>query len=116
MLMGLAAYCTGSLALGMALHFAYNTMSFLFLYAAQKMDGVSAFAFAGYLVAVFCVGAVVCLAAIRRLGVMRRFRPIPRVYDPKNRQSRLERLASAPLFPLVMACMALRAAWPLFAK
>ena len=68
-LMGLAAYCTGSLALGMALHFAYNTMSFLFLYAAQKMDGVSAFAFAGYLVAVFCVGAVVCLAAIRRLGV-----------------------------------------------
>ena len=53
-LMGLAAYCTGSLALGMALHFAYNTMSFLFLYAAQKMDGVSAFAFAGYLVAVFC--------------------------------------------------------------
>ena len=115
-LMGLAAYCTGSLALGMALHFAYNTMSFLFLYAAQKMDGVSAFAFAGYLVAVFCVGAVVCLAAIRRLGVMRRFRPIPRVYDPKNRQSRLERLASAPLFPLVMACMALRAAWPLFAK
>lgn len=29
-LMGLAAYCTGSLALGMALHFAYNTMSFLF--------------------------------------------------------------------------------------
>ena len=115
-LMGLAAYCTGSLALGMALHFAYNTMSFLFLYAAQKMDGVSAFAFAGYLVAVFCVGAVVCLAAIRRLGVMRRFRPIPRVYDPKNRQSRLERLASAPLFPLVMACMALRAVWPLFAK
>ena len=115
-LMGLAAYCTGSLALGMALHFAYNTMSFLFLYAAQKMDGVSAFAFAGYLVAMFCVGAVVCLAAIRRLGVMRRFRPIPRVYDPKNRQSRLERLASAPLFPLVMACMALRAAWPLFAK
>ena len=115
-LMGLAAYCTGSLALGMALHFAYNTMSFLFLYAAQKMDGVSAFAFAGYLVAVFCVGAVVCLAAIRRLGVMRRFRPIPRVYDPKNRQSRLERLASAPLFPLVMACMALRATWPLFAK
>ena len=78
------------------------------------MDGVAAFAFAGYLVAVFCVGAVVCLAAIRRLGVMRRFRPIPRVYDPKNRQSRLERLASAPLFPLVMACMALRAAWPLF--
>ena len=66
--------------------------------------------------AIFCVGAVVCLAAIRRLGVMRRFRPIPRVYDPKNRQSRLERLASAPLFPLVMACMALRAAWPLFAK
>ena len=115
-LMGLAAYCTGSLALGMALHFAYNPMSCLFLYAAQKMDGVSAFAFAGYLVAVFCVGAVVCLAAIRRLGVMRRFRPIPRVYDPKNRQSRLERLASAPLFPLVMACMALRAAWPLFAK
>lgn len=63
------------------------------------MDGVSAFAFAGYLVAVFCVGAVVCLAAIRRLGVMRRFRPIPRVYDPKNRQSRLERLGVCAAVP-----------------
>ena len=98
------------------LHGDIAQMPSLFILSAQKMDGVSAFAFAGYLVAVFCVGAVVCLAAIRRLGVMRRFRPIPRVYDPKNRQSRLERLASAPLFPLVMACMALRAAWPLFAK
>lgn len=83
-LMGLAAYCTGSLALGMALHFAYNTMSFLFLYAAQKMDGVSAFAFAGYLVAVFCVGAVVCLAAIRRLGVMRPFQAHPPGIRPQE--------------------------------
>lgn len=113
-LMGLAAYCTGSLALGVALHFSYNTMAFLFLYASQKMDGISAFAFGGYLVAVFCVGAVVCLGMIRRLGVMRRFRPIPRVYDPKNRQSRLERLATTPLFLLVMVGMALRAAVPLW--
>jgi hypothetical protein len=59
---------------------------------------------------------VLCAVFIHRNKVLSLFNPIPRVYDPKNRQSRLERLASAPLFPLVMACMALRAAWPLFAK
>ena len=79
------------------------------------MDGVSAFAFAGYLVAVFCVGGRGVSCGHSPPGVMR-VQAHPRVYDPKNRQSRLERLASAPLFPLVMACMALRAAWPLFAK
>ena len=113
--LGLAAYCTGNPGFGVALHFANNTMSFLFLYANQRMDGISALAFSGYLVAVFGLGAVGCAVLIGRLGVRRRFRPIPRVYDPKNRQSRLERMACAPLFLGMMLVLAVRAVWPLFA-
>lgn len=114
-LLGLAMHCIGSPGLGAAMHFAYNTMGFLFLYALQKLDGVSAFAFAGYLVAVLGVSAAVCAVQLRRRGVLRRFRPIPRIYDPKNRQSRLERLACAPIFLCVMVGLAVRAVWPLFA-
>lgn len=113
--LGLAAHCTGAPAFGAVLHFANNAMSFLFLYASQRMDGVSALAFSGYLVAVFGLGAVGCAVLIGRLGVLRRFRPIPRVYDPKNRQSRFERMACAPLFLGVMLFLAARAVWPLFA-
>lgn len=113
--LGLAAHCTGNPAFGVALHFANNTMSFLFLYASQRMDGISALAFSGYLVAVFGLGAAGCAALIGRLGVLRRFRPIPRVYDPKNRQSRFERMACAPLFLGLMLILTVRALWPLFA-
>ena len=113
--LGLAAHCTGNPGFGAALHFANNTMSFLFLWAGQRMDGISALAFSGYLVAVFGIGAIVCAVLIGRLGVLRRFRPIPRVYDPKNRQSRFERMACAPLFLGVMLFLAVRAVWPLFA-
>lgn len=113
-LMGLAAHCTGTLATGVALHFANNTMMFCFLYAAQKLDGVSAFALTGYLMAVFCLSAVGCAEAIRRHRVLRMFRPIPRVYDPRNRQSRFERLATAPLFLLTMLGLTVRALAPIF--
>lgn len=113
--LGLAAHCTGAPAFGAALHFANNTMSFLFLCVSQRMDGISALAFSGYLVAVFGIGAIGCAVLIGRLGVLRQFRPIPRVYDPKNRQSRFERMACAPLFLGVMLFLAVRAVWPLFA-
>lgn len=113
--LGLAAHCTGNPGFGAALHFANNTMSFLFLYAGQRMDGLSALAFSGYLVAVFALGAIGCAVLIGRLGVLRQFRPIPRVYDPKNRQSRFERMACAPLFLGMMLFLAVRAVWPLFA-
>lgn len=113
--LGLAAHCTGNPGFGVALHFANNTMSFLFLYASQRMDGISALAFSGYLVAVFGLAAVGCAVLIGRLGVLRQFRPIPRVYDPKNRQSRFERMACAPLFLGMMLVLAVRAVWPLFA-
>lgn len=113
--LGLAMHCTGNPAFGIALHFANNTMSFLFLYASQRMDGISALAFSGYLVAVFGLAAVGCAVLIGRLGVLRRFRPIPRVYDPKNRQSRFERMACAPLFLGLMLILTVRAVWPLFA-
>lgn len=113
-LMGLAAYCTGTLAVGIALHLANNTMMFCFLYAAQVMDGVSALALTVYLVLIFCLAAVGCAAAIRHLHVMRQFKPIPRVYDPKNRQSRLERLASTPLYLILMLLLAARALLPLW--
>lgn len=115
-LLGLAAHCTGSPAFGVALHGANNAMSFLFLYASQRMDGIAALALGGYLVAVFCLAAAGCAVLIVRLGVLRRFRPIPRVYDPKNRQSRLERMACAPLFLGMMLALTVRALWPLFAS
>ena len=73
------------------------------------------FAFAGYLVAVFCVGAVVCLAAIRRLGVMRRFRPIPRYTTPRTARAVWSAGVCAAV-PAGDGVRALRAAWPLFAK
>ena len=113
-LMGLASHCTGTLAMGMALHFANNTMAFCFLYATQKMDGVSALALTGYLMLMFLLAAVLCAVFIHRNKVLSLFNPIPRVYDPKNRQSRLERLATTPLFLLVMLALAARAVLPLF--
>lgn len=113
-LMGLAAYCTGSLALGAALHFAHNTMVFLFTLTEQRMDGISALAFIVCLIVIFALGSIVCVMLIRRLGVMKNFRRIPRVYDPKNRQSRLERLAKAPVYLIVMVYLAVRALVPLW--
>lgn len=113
-LMGLAAYCTGSLALGVALHFAHNSMVFLFSLTEQRMDGISAFALIVCLIVTFALGTIVCIMLIRHLGVMKRFKRIPRVYDPKNRQSRLERLATAPLYLIVMLFLAARALLPLW--
>lgn len=113
-LLGLAAYCTGSLAVGIGFHFANNVMAFCFLYATQKMDGVSALALTGYLMLLFVLAALGCAVFIWRNKVMSLFRPIPRVYDPKNRQSRFERLATTPLFLLAMLGMAVRAVLPLF--
>ena len=115
-LLGLAAYCTGSLAVGIGFHFANNVMAFCFLYATQKMDGVSALALTGYLMLVFVLAALGCAVFIWRNKVMSLFRPIPRVYDPKNRQSRFERLATTPLFLLAMLGLAARAVLPLFLK
>ena len=112
-LMGLAAYCTGSLAAGMVVHLANNTMSFCFLYATQKLDGVSAFALTVYLTMIFCGAAVGCAVVIHRKKLMRLFKPIPRVYDPKNRQSRLERLLTSPVFLLTFVGLAIRAVLPL---
>lgn len=113
-MMGLAAHCTGTLSVGIVLHFANNMMAFCFLYASQAMDGVSALAMTAYLVVVFLLAAAGCAAVIYRQRVMRLFRPIPRVYDPKNRQSRFERLATAPLYLLVMLALAARALAPLW--
>lgn len=113
-LMGLAAHCTGTLALGVALHLANNTMFFCFLYASQKMDGISAVALTGYLLLGFALAAVLCGVYICRNRVFSLLRPIPRVYDPKNRQSRAERLATTPLFVLVLLALVVRALVPLF--
>ena len=115
-LMGLAAYCTGSLALGMALHFAYNTMSFLFFICGAEDGRRVRLCVCGIPGGRVLRGGRGVSCGHSPPGRNAPFQAHPRVYDPKNRQSRLERLASAPLFPLVMACMALRAAWPLFAK
>jgi hypothetical protein len=87
---------------------------FCFMFATQKLDGISAFAFTGYLTAVFLLSAVACAVVIAKRKVLRMFRPIPRVCDPHNRQSRLERLAQEPVFLLTMLALAMRAVLPLF--
>lgn len=112
-LMGLAAHCTGTLTVGMLLHFSSNVISFAFLFIRQKMQGVESFAMLVYLVVIIFLAAAVCIGRIYQKQVLRSFRPIPWVYDPKNRQSRFERLATTPLYLFVMIAMALRALWPM---
>lgn len=111
--MGLAAHCTGTLTVGMLLHFSSNVISFAFLFIRQKMQGVESFAMLVYLVVIIFLAAAVCIGRIYQKQVLRSFRPIPWVYDPKNRQSRFERLATTPLYLFVMIAMALRALWPM---
>ena len=112
-LMGLAAHCTGTLTVGIMLHFSSNFISFAFLVIEQKMQGVESFALMVYLLGVIFLAAVVCIGIIYEKQILRSFRQIPRVYDPKNRQSRVERLATTPLYIVVMLAMALRAVWPM---
>lgn len=112
-LMGLAAHCTGTLTVGILLHFSSNFISFAFLLIAQKMQGVESFALMVYLLGVIFLAAVVCIGFIYEKQILRSFRPIPRVYDPKNRQSRVERLATTPLYIFVMVAMALRTVLPM---
>lgn len=114
--LGLVAYATDSLMPGMVLHFVNNVAAFIFLLTQQKLDGVKAFGMLTYLVGVMVLAAAVCVGVIHRLGLMRTLRPIPQVYDPKNRQKRVLRLATAPLFMVVMLWLAVRAVLPLFAR
>ncbi|MEG1445753.1 MAG: CPBP family intramembrane glutamic endopeptidase [Ruthenibacterium sp.] len=114
--LGLAAYATNSLLPGMVLHFANNAVAFSFLLVQQKMDGVAALGFLLYLMAILCIGAAVCGGVIYQQKLLQTLRPIPRVYDVKNRQKRVTRLAKAPIFLGVLVLLSVYACVPLFWK
>lgn len=98
MVLGITAHASGSLLPGMVMHFANNCMSFCFTWAAQKLDGIGALALTGYLTLVFFLaGAFVhqCFSEKRGMSILA---ALPRWNDAKNRQKRLSRLASSPLF------------------
>ena len=88
-------------------------MSFLLLYATQKLDGVSAFALTVYLTMIFCGAAVGCAVVIHRKKLMRLFKAF-RVCTTENRQSRLEQLLTSPFVLLPFVGLAIRAVLPLF--
>ena len=114
--LGLMAHITNSLMPSMMLHFANNVMSFLLLCAAQKMQGVSALAMTIYLIIFFCFAAAICLYLVFKYKLFSTLRPIPRFIDRKNRQGRFLRLATAPIFALMLVWLCVRALWPLFAS
>ncbi|MEF9970330.1 MAG: CPBP family intramembrane glutamic endopeptidase [Ruthenibacterium sp.] len=114
--LGLTAYATDSLLPGMVLHFANNIVAFGFLIVNQKMDGMTALGFSLYLMAILGVGAAVCIGVIHKEKLLKTLRPIPRVYDAKNRQSRVTRLAKAPIFLGVLLFLSVYAVLALFWK
>lgn len=114
--LGITAYATNSLLPGMVLHFINNVVAFGFLWVDQKMDGATALGFTLYLMAILCIGAAVCIGVIYKQKLLKTLRPIPRVYDAKNRQSRMARLAGAPIFLGVLVCLTVYAFVPLFWK
>ena len=100
----------------MVMHFANNCMSFCFTWAAQKLDGIGALALTGYLTLVFFLAALLCTSAFLKSRGMSILAALPRWNDAKNRQKRLSRLASSPLFVALMLGLAVRAVLPLWVR
>ncbi len=113
--LGLSAHVTGSLFPGIVLHMANNTLSFVFLYTRQRMDGRAALGVTIYLLAFFFFGAALCIWQIAATGLMRTLRPVPRAADPKHRSGRVRRILRAPMFTIMMLYLVLRAVWPIAA-
>lgn len=116
MVLGITAHASGSLLPGMVMHFANNCMSFCFTWAAQKLDGIGALALTGYLTLVFFLAALLCTSAFLKSRGMSILAALPRWNDAKNRQRRLSRLASSPLFVALMLGLAVRAVLPLWVR
>lgn len=116
MVLGITAHASGSLLPGMVMHFANNCMSFCFTWAAQKLDGIGALALTGYLTLVFFLaGAFVHQCFSEKQGHVHSGGTAP-LERCQNRQKRLSRLASSPLFVALMLGLAVRAVLPLWVR
>ncbi|MBP8855560.1 MAG: CPBP family intramembrane metalloprotease [Oscillospiraceae bacterium] len=114
LVLGLCAWCTGSILPGMILHFCNNVVAFFITLTQQKADFAPMRAMTVYLIIVITVAAFLCLALIITGKIHQSIAPVPHFHDPKNRQSRFERLVTAPVFLGAMVFLTLRALMPLF--
>lgn len=114
MVLGITAYASGSLMPGVMMHFANNCMSFCFTWAAQKLDGIGALALTGYLTLVFFLAALLCTSAFLKSRGMSILAALPKWNDVRNRQKRLPRLASSPLFVALMLGLLIRTVLPVW--
>lgn len=113
-MLGLAAYCTRSLTAGMVLHFLNNMVSFLLLVIEQRLGDKALIAMSVYIIGLLVFSALACVALIYRTRLMRIFAPVPKLHEPKNRQSRVLRLARTPVYMAAMVLLAIRAFIPLW--
>lgn len=113
LLLGVAAYCTGSILPTIVLHFANNCIAFMLLYSEQNSDSVSSSMFSAYILIVIILAAIFSMAIIIRYKYYKQMTPLPRFHDPKNRQSRFERLITSPFFLAVMVILSIKAFWRL---
>lgn len=110
-LLGIAAYCTGSILPTIVLHLANNCIAFMLLYSEQNTDNISSSVFSAYIVMIIILTAIFSAAIIIKYKHYKQLTPIPRFHDPKNRQSRFERLVTAPFFLAVMVLLTIKAFW-----
>ena len=111
--LGLCAHATGSLLPGVVLHLANNTMSFLFLYIQQRMDGRTAVGAVIYLFALLLFSAALCVWRIVPGGVLKSLRPLPKA---ELRKKAVKRLFGAPVFTGMALYLLARALWPVFVE
>lgn len=113
-LLGIAAYCTGSILPTIVLHLANNCIAFMLLYSEQNVDNISSSVFSAYIVMIIILAAILSAAIIIKYKYYKQLTPIPRFHDPKNRQSRFEKLVTAPFFLAVMVFLTIKAFWRIF--
>lgn len=111
--LGLTAHATNSLLPSTVLHFCNNAVVFLLLCAQQKMEGAKGLGVAVYVLFLLLLAAAVCGVFIARWRLLSTLRPVPVRHNPANRQNRLRRMLSAPVYVVMMAWLVWCAIWPL---
>ena len=112
--LGLAAYATDSLLPSVLLHFCNNTVAFIMLCTRQKLSGTAQLGASLYFVFIVFAVTAAAVALIIRWRLLSTLRPVPVHHNPENRQKRVLRMATAPVYVVVMLWLVLRAVWPLF--
>lgn len=111
--LGFAAHATNSLLPSTVLHFCNNAVVFLLMCAQQKMQSAKGLGVAIYVLFILLIAAAVCTVFIVRARLLKTLRPVPLRHNPANRQNRLRRLASAPLYMVTMLWLVWCIIWPL---